>query len=335
MRTPKNHRTGKSLYDGGYITFEDSTPKYHFYVQDHLGNNRLVVSQTGAVEQQAQYYPSGAIMTSISEGISQQPYLYSGKELDRMHALDWYDFGARHYDAALLRWHSIDPLCEKYYHISPYVFCANNFINAVDKDGREVHPSDSTAYHALLSTIAPEDKQYVILNAKGNIDYTTMKSHYSESKNYNSLIELAADELLFNIYVQTTYSYKDNEGALRNGTLTYFEADEYFADRDFSSPAGLTTGETGRYGISLLPGQGISKVNSTTKDVHIYIHPSLSPIGKAEALSHELYGHGYLYMQYRDRGISGHDFRGSAYEHNTLLRKAIKRARMETVSYFK
>mgnify|MGYP002623377316 CR=1 FL=1 len=323
------------LIDGGYVTFEGTTPKYHFYVQDHLGNNRAVVSQTGAVEQQAQYYPSGAIMTDISEGLSQQPYLYSGKELDRMHGLDWYDYGARHYDAALLRWHTVEPLCEKYYHISPYAFCANNFANAVDKDGREVHPSDSTAYHALLSTIAPEDKQYVILNAKGNIDYTTMKSHYSESKNYNSLIELAADELLFNIYIQTTYSYKDNEEALRNGTLTYFEADEYFADRDFSSPAGLTTGETGRYGISLLPGQGISKVNSTTKDVHIYIHPSLSPIGKAEALSHELYGHGYLYMQYRDRGISGHDFRGSAYEHNTLLRKAIKRARMETVSYFK
>jgi len=66
-----------------------------------------------------------------------QPYMYNGKELDRMHALDWYDFGARHYDAALLRWHSMDPLCEKYYHISPYAFCANNFVNAFDLDGRD------------------------------------------------------------------------------------------------------------------------------------------------------------------------------------------------------
>ena len=137
MRIPKNHRTEKPLFDGGYVTFEGATPKYHFYVQDHLGNNRAVVSQTGVVEQQTQYYPSGAIMTSISFGLSQQPYLYSGKELDRMHALDWYDFGARHYDAALLRWQSIDPMCEKYYHISPYAFCANNFVNAVDKDGRD------------------------------------------------------------------------------------------------------------------------------------------------------------------------------------------------------
>jgi len=137
MRIPKNHRTEKPLFDGGYVTFEGATPKYHFYVQDHLGNNRAVVSQTGVVEQQTQYYPSGAIMTSISFGLSQQPYLYSGKELDRMHALDWYDFGARHYDAALLRWQSIDPMCEKYYHISPYAFCANNFVNAFDPDGRD------------------------------------------------------------------------------------------------------------------------------------------------------------------------------------------------------
>ena len=125
------------LIDGGYITFDESTPKYHFYVQDHLGNNRAVVSQTGQVEQEAQYYPSGAIMTDISTSLSLQPYLYSGKELDRMHALDWYDFGARHYDAALLRWYSMDPLCEKYYHISPYAFCANNFVNAFDPDGRD------------------------------------------------------------------------------------------------------------------------------------------------------------------------------------------------------
>ena len=126
------------LIDGGYVTFDGTTPKYHFYIQDHLGNNRAVVSQTGVVEQQAQYYPSGAVMTSISEGISQQPYLYSGKELDRMHGLDWYDYGARHYDAALLRWHSMDPMCEKYYHISPYAFCMNNFVNAFDPDG--THP---------------------------------------------------------------------------------------------------------------------------------------------------------------------------------------------------
>ena len=32
---------------------------------------------------------------------------------------------------------SIDPLCEKYYWITPYAFCINNPINVIDLDGRE------------------------------------------------------------------------------------------------------------------------------------------------------------------------------------------------------
>jgi len=34
-------------------------------------------------------------------------------------------------------WTSVDPHCEKYYNISPYVYCSNNPVNAVDIDGRD------------------------------------------------------------------------------------------------------------------------------------------------------------------------------------------------------
>lgn len=34
------------------------------------------------------------------------------------------------------RFISIDPLCEKYYSISPYVYCHNNPVNRIDPDGR-------------------------------------------------------------------------------------------------------------------------------------------------------------------------------------------------------
>ena len=44
----------------------------------------------------------------------------NGRELDRMHGQDTYDYGARQYDPILLRWDRIDPLCEKYYSVSPY-----------------------------------------------------------------------------------------------------------------------------------------------------------------------------------------------------------------------
>ena len=38
----------------------------------------------------------------------------NGKELDRTHGLDWYDYGARNYDATLPMWDRMDSLCEKY-----------------------------------------------------------------------------------------------------------------------------------------------------------------------------------------------------------------------------
>ena len=45
-------------------------------------------------------------------------YKYNGKEFDRMHGLDTYDYGARQYDGARILWNRMDPLCEKYYNIN-------------------------------------------------------------------------------------------------------------------------------------------------------------------------------------------------------------------------
>ena len=86
----------------------------------------------GSVDSQMNhYYPYGGLMAE-STGGDVQRYKYNGKELDRMLGLDWYDYGARHYDGALTMWRTMDPLCENYYNISPYVYCGNNPINAFD-----------------------------------------------------------------------------------------------------------------------------------------------------------------------------------------------------------
>ena len=41
------------LFENGYVTFDIATnaPSYHFYLRDHLGNNRVVMAHNGTVEQ--------------------------------------------------------------------------------------------------------------------------------------------------------------------------------------------------------------------------------------------------------------------------------------------
>ena len=116
------------------VTFSGATPQFHYYNQDHLGNNREVISESGVLEQVTHYYPFGTVIAASTNGES-QPYKYNGKELDLMHGLKWYDYGARMYDPILLTWNAIDPLCEEYYGISPYVYCKDNPIKYLDPNG--------------------------------------------------------------------------------------------------------------------------------------------------------------------------------------------------------
>ena len=109
------------LTEEGYVTLSDS--KYHYYLKDHQGNNRVVISQSGTVEETNHYYPFGGAFASTS---NVQPYKYNGKELDSKKGLNWYDYGARHYDAALGRFTTNDRFAEKYYSMSPYQYGANN-----------------------------------------------------------------------------------------------------------------------------------------------------------------------------------------------------------------
>ena len=67
-------------------------------------------------------------------------FSFNGKEKDNETYGEGnaYDFGARIYDSRLGRWMSTDPHASKYPHLSPYAFVANNPINAIDPDGRDI-----------------------------------------------------------------------------------------------------------------------------------------------------------------------------------------------------
>ena len=151
----ENNILKQILIDGGYITFNGSTPQYHFYLKDHLGNNRVVVNASGTVEQVNHYYPFGGLMGESTNGDVQR-YKYNGKELDRMNGLDWYDYGARHMDAVLGRWSSMEPLYKDYYDVSPYVYTLNNPVRNIDPDGKSVWTKVAKGIIKVGKSIAKE-----------------------------------------------------------------------------------------------------------------------------------------------------------------------------------
>ena len=136
------------LTEEGYVTLDDN--KYHYYLKDHQGNNRVVINQSGAVEETNHYYPFGGVFAGSN---SVQPYKYNGKEFDAKKGLNWYDYGARHYDAALGRFHTNDRFAEKYYSMSPYQYGANNPVGNIDVNGDSIVTTLTTEIDGKMTNI--------------------------------------------------------------------------------------------------------------------------------------------------------------------------------------
>ena len=161
------------LNESGYYSFQDN--KFHFYIKDHQGNVRVVADETGKVDEVNDYYPFGGLMSNVCNNV--QPYKYNGKELDRKGGLDWYDYGARHYDATIGRWHMVDPMAEKYYGTSPYVYCNNSPIRYIDPTGMFYtgYTIDENGY--ILKVNDEGGDSYDVLYSKEKYSSSTVKDY--------------------------------------------------------------------------------------------------------------------------------------------------------------
>ena len=335
--TMKNGKIDKFLFEGGYAqaSVASSTTDnfaFYFYNQDHLGNIREVVDASGAVKQVTNYYPFGAPYADASAATNAdfQPYKYNGKELDKMHGLNTYDYGARQHDPILARWDRIDPLCEKYYSVSPYVYCDNNPINAVDPDGRKVKPLDDNAFEIIKMTLPQDSRKYVVLNESGYIDSNVMKQYTGYSNNFKTLLNLVTDDMDIDVSITSTYDSADENGKVSPHSMGYGGVDESLIDSDFQFVSGLTTGEDGFAGKTLFPDRD-GKENSVDNTLHIIVNEKFTKMGKIETFAHEAYGHTQLYL------LNGHNHKGASHqsikmkETNLLLKQMIINARKEAV----
>ena len=174
----------------------ESTATHYYYLKDHLGNNRVVFRDDGLVVQENHYYAYGNL-TADCYGTDAQQYKYNGKELDRKLGIDLYDYGARWYDATgRLGFTTMDPLCEIHYNISPYSYCANNPVNAIDPDGKDWYKdTDGTMQYSPYVTIKTNlsrGQQYIgqsFYDRKRGINYRADGSilYSNETMAYNRM----------------------------------------------------------------------------------------------------------------------------------------------------
>ena len=73
-------------------------------------------------------------------------YLYNGKELDTEFGLNWYHYGARMYDPAVGRFTGVDPIADKFAHITGYNYAENRVPNGIDLHGLQYVPFNSATF---------------------------------------------------------------------------------------------------------------------------------------------------------------------------------------------
>jgi len=133
--------------EGRIIPLGGSNYQYEYTIKDHLGNARLtfadlnansIVDVPGDILQENHYYPFGMSMSygwMNNTGLIDNRYQYNGKELNDDFGLNWNDYGARWYDAAVGRFPSVDPIINKFPYLTPYNYASNSPVAKIDLYG--------------------------------------------------------------------------------------------------------------------------------------------------------------------------------------------------------
>ena len=162
--------------DNGYVL--------DYFLKDHLGNTRLVISDQPGLQspvlEETHYYPFGLTKKGISSSQStaslQNKYQYNGKELQQSDlGLDQYDYGARFYDPKIGRWHVQDPMAEDEDNDmwTLYNYVKNNPILRIDPDGMQ----DTTKRSSPLPPPPPSGNKLPDVIVRYDLSTMTKASH--------------------------------------------------------------------------------------------------------------------------------------------------------------
>ena len=120
------------MHDYQYINPYATTETY-FTHNDHLGSASWITDAHGSPTQYIHYLPYGQLLVNQRLSTYDERFKFIGKERDWESGYDY--FGARYYASPFMHFASVEPLLDKYLHISPYSYAAWNPIKYYDFNG--------------------------------------------------------------------------------------------------------------------------------------------------------------------------------------------------------
>ena len=108
---------------------------WFFFHTGHLGSTSYLTDTAGNVSQFVCYTPYGEAIVDEHLTTYENPFKFSGKELDEITGL--YDHGARSRNPISTLWYGVDALWERNYGTSPYIYCAGRPLNYIDPSGND------------------------------------------------------------------------------------------------------------------------------------------------------------------------------------------------------
>lgn len=206
-------------------------------------------------------------------------------------------------------WPTQDRFAEKYYHLSPYSFCAGNPMRNVDMNGDSLMITDMASLMSIYHGLAPGQNVTFKMD-NGWLEPTSFADAAANSNDFflKDLYEIAQNPKIVEMSTADCYAYLDQNGAI--GVNTFENAPFDANTKDFGlayEQLLLSTGDpigrsiVGNLGRTLVPKPSISR--STNGNIQVVINAKGNQNHRTVGAAHE-FGHVLLYM------------RGLPYQHN-------------------